>query len=419
MPEDAVMDAVDIAPDAELESTATDTEQPDTEQPDQPSEPADRGAAPVDAKAPVALVENGKPTEAFKQALEKLRSENPEMAAKVRHAVFKSEEMARELPGGLKELRQLRETVETLGGDVGIQEVQSELRGWHEFDEQFSNGDPKAIEFMLSDPQGQQSFLKLMPTALAKFSELHPDGYGQYMASVFVGDMAQNGITLALDRLQDFIADNPKAMDQWNKLAGYVNRLGQLSQKKVEPPKSEAQQQKGASDIEQREAQLTRTEWKNETANEQRQVFQSEWARNAAGRKITEAQSAAIKELFESRLNKAIQAKHASVLERYFNAKDKNGFMRYASSISKTEVPRALKAAFDAVMPGRPGPKPGTANGVKPPVNGALKVTPGFTQIAKQPATQDIDYRHQFNTPANFQAGKAILKDGRKVTWAK
>lgn len=413
MPEDAVMDAVETAP----ESVETTTSEPvETEQPEQTAEIGSEPAAP--APKPLSLIENGKPSEALKQHLEKLKAENPQLSAQIRQALFKADELTRALPGGLKELNGLRETIDTLGGDNGIQEIQGELNGWHQFDEQFTNGDPKAIEFMVSEPQGRDSFVKLMPTAMAKYAELHPEGYGQQMAQVFVGDLAASGIPLALERLQDFIADNPKALEQWQKLAGYVNRLSQLSQKQVELPKSQVQPDKG-SELEQREAQLTRNEWKSETAGEQRQIFQTEWDRNAAGRKIGEAQSQAIKELFESRLNKTLQEKHGPILERYFQARDKNGFMRYASQISKTEVPRALKAAFDAVMPPKPGPKPGTAPAPKP-VNGTSRVpVPGFTQIAKQPATQEIDYKHQFNTPANFQAGKAVLKDGRKVTWAK
>jgi hypothetical protein len=39
--------------------------------------------------------------------------------------------------------------------------------------------------------------------------------------------------------------------------------------------------------------------------------------------------------------------------------------------------------------------------------------------IAKQPGSGEIDYNNQFNIPANFMSGKAILKGGKKVQWTR
>ena len=120
-------------------------------------------------------------------------------------------------------------------------------------------------------------------------------------------------------------------------------------------------------------------------------------------------------------MNRAINGKHKETLDRYFAAKDKPGFLRYASSISKTEVPKALREAFDAVLPSKPGPRPGTApapkNGAPPARN--TPIAQGFTQVAKQPATNEIDYKNRLNTTQLFQSGKAILKNGQRVQWQK
>src|SRR5678816_544871 len=144
------------------------------------------------------------------------------------------------------------------------------------------------------------------------------------------GTVGSYGIPLALERLGDFITDNPKAMEQWSKVANFVKTMGELASKKPEMPKREAAPDNRGSELDQREANLTRNEWKNETAGEQRAVFGGEWNRLANGRKLSDTQTAAVKELFEIRLNKAINGKHAETLQRYFTAKDKNGFLRYA-----------------------------------------------------------------------------------------
>jgi hypothetical protein len=107
-------------------------------------------------------------------------------------------------------------------------------------------------------------------------------------------------------------------------------------------------------------------------------------------------------------------------LDRYFSAKDRDGFMRYASNLNKTELPKALREAFDMIMPSRPGPNPGTATPAK---NGAPAkpgtIAEGFTSVSKQPGAGEIDYNNQFNIPANFMSGKAILKGGKKVQWTR
>jgi len=94
--------------------------------------------------------------------------------------------------------------------------------------------------------------------------------------------------------------------------------------------------------------------------------------------------------------------------------------MKYAAKLDREELPKALRAAFDTIMPGKPGPRPGTAPA---PKNGApargMPIAQGFVQIAKQPATSEIDFRNPFNNAQNFQAGKAVLTNGKRVQWQK
>jgi hypothetical protein len=417
MPEDAVMDAAVEAP-LETSTEVEETGQQDTglETPESQEVPQDGKISAPEPK----LIDGGKLSADAKKHLDELKATNPGLAKSLQKALFKSAEIDRELPGGLKEVRELRQTIETLGGPSGVQEMQAEVNGFREFDQQYTQADPKAIEFMTSDPQGQEAFVKLMPAAFQKFEQLHPDGFSQYMAQVIGGTLGQHGIPLALERLADFIGDNPKAVEQWNKLAGFVKFIGDLSQKQVQAPKfgSGAPDTNGQQQFEQEKQAFEREKWKTATAGEQVQVYQSEWAKLAGTRQVSATQKAAIEELFESRLNRAIKNGHTEKLDRYFAAKDRDGFMRYASNLNKTEVPKALREAFDAVMPSRPGPKAGTApapkNGVAPKPGTASE---GFMMIAKQPGSGEIDYNNQFNIPANFMSGKAILKGGKKVQW--
>ncbi len=422
MAEEAVMDAaVEAAPGIETEQPVDPGSTVD-QGPDTTIDQQGDGTQPAIEAPAKPLIDGGKLSAEAKETLDKLKIENPALARAIQRALFKEAEIAKALPGGLKEVQALRDTVEQLGGEHGIADLQKEIAGFHGFDEQYTAGDPKALEFMTSDDAGKEAFLKLMPHALQKFEALHPEGFSQYMAQVIGGTLGQHGIPLALDRLADFIGDNPKAMEQWNKLAGFVKFVGDLGSKQVQAPKFQsAAPDNDRTKFEQERTQFEREKWKNETATQQRPAFDAEWNRLAAGRKLTTSQTQAIQELFESRFNKSINGQHAQTLQRYFDAKDKNGFLKYAAKLDSEVLPLALRAAFDAVMPGKPGPRPGAA---PPPVNGkqpakGMPIAQGFVQVAAQPKTAEIDYRNPFNNATNFQAGKAILVGGKRVQWAK
>jgi len=380
--------------------------------------PAEETPAPISADVPA--IENGRLSAPAKEYLDKLKTENPALEKQFRNALYAHAQYQKELPGGLKELQAMRSLVEERGGADGLREMAERLGSFEEFDKTYFAGDPKALEHMTATPEGQQALVRLMPAALDKFQQISPDGYTSHMAGLFAATMDSWRVPVALELLNYLVADNPRAVEQLQKIQGFYGQMLELSQKKPEAPKP--QQQNGAdpdrAKFEQERTQFTREQWKAETAREQQATFQSEWDRLAGGRKLTDGQDAAVRELFESKLNKAIQARHAEKLERYFSAKDKNGFMRYAAEISRTEVPAALKAAFEQVMPAKPGPKPPMPPGGKPltpPVNG--KAAQGFTQVSKPPSSDEVDYKHSFNSAANWQAGKAVLKDGRQVQW--
>ncbi len=420
MADEAVMDAA-VETAIETTDTGADTGLDAGAEPLVPGGEPSIDPEPGAANADKPLIDGGKLSAEAKATLDKLKVENPSLARAIQRALFKEAEFGKLAPGGIQEIKALRETVEQLGGETGLQDMQREIAGFRGFDEQYTAGDPKAIDFMTSDAQGQEAFVKLMPMALQKFEQLHPEGFKGYMAQVMEQSMYASGIPLALERLGDFLADNPKAMEQWNKIAGFVKFVGDTSRKQVEAPKfQQAQPDNERAQLAQERASLERDKWKNETASASRPVFDREWARLAAGRKLSAEQTDTIKELFDLRFQKAIQNGHSEKLERYFTGKDKTGFMRYAATLDSTILPNALKEAFDRVLPTKPGPRPPGAPVVK---NGApargTPIAQGFTQIAQRPATAEIDMRHSFNTPSNYQSGKAVLRDGRKVQWSR
>lgn len=409
----AVLDApAEVADDGAADSGAEGGDAPEVaDDPNAP--PVDPNAAP--AKAEPVISEDGKRlSEQARSMLDELRKTNPELAKQFRNALFEADRFKRAVPGGLHEVQELRETVEQLGGDEGIQRVQEELSGWQQFDQQFTAADPRAIDFMVETPEGKQSFLQLAPVAFAKFAELNPEGYSAYVAKSFVSTMDAHRIPLALERLQDFIGDNPKAQQVFKQVADFVNMIGEYAAKPVTAPKAApaADANNGElTKIQQERDGLMRTEWRRETATEQNRVYSSELARELNGRKISDVQREDILHRVQTKLSLRIK-EQAGKLDQYFAVRDKEGFLKFCNAFSRKEIPALLREAVARYVPAKPGPKQ------TPPANGrtapAAKVTAGVATVNKMPTAAEIDWSSSFT---NIKGGKAALKNGQKVTW--
>ena len=219
-------------------------------------------------------IQDGKLSPAIKEHLDKLKAENPEVEKQLRHALFTATEINKALPGGLKELNEMRALVENSGGREGLQNLPQELEGFHHFDELYISGDPKALDFMTQEPEGQQAFLKLMPMALQKFEQLDKGGYTGYMAGVFMSTMDAFRLPLVLERLQDFVGENPKALELLGKISGFYGEMQKLSQSKSEfkPPEARTADPRQA-ELDHREARITRDDGGRESAHSQQSAF--------------------------------------------------------------------------------------------------------------------------------------------------
>lgn len=420
---DLALDApIDDAADTDLSGDNGDTG--DTgDQGDQSGEQSADTAKEGDAAAADANfleVRDGRLSPAAKATIDELRAKNPAMAKAVQRALFAEERLYRELPGGFKELAQIRQTVEQLGGENGIQDLQAETNGWREFDSLYTAGDPKVLEFLTETPEAQAAFLKIAPMAFEKYRQASPEGYSSYVAQVFVGDMVSNGIPLALERIQDHIADNPKAMAALKPLIDYVNRVGDLSKKQPAAPASPAKGDDARSqEFDKRDRELRSKEWGTETAQLHNKLYRDAIAKHLPGRKLSESQSSALLKLYRSNLSSVLEGKKdwRTNIDRFFGAKDKSGYLRYFESNYKEAVPRALRMSLAELGIGqKPGPKAGEKPGDKAKPATPAKAEEGFKLVSAKPNFL-ADVNRNLTTPQMWQSKKAILKNGTKVQW--
>ena len=409
----AAVEETPLATPADPGTDATDTaaETPASDEETKPAEETPGPAKLFDAP--------GKLSADVKQTLAEIKAKNPALANQLQRALFKSAEVDRVLPGGIRQAQELQKQIQEWGGPEKVQQTREELAYFADLDAQFTAADPRFIQAMTATPEGQAAFQKLAPALMSKFEEMNPDGYSATVCKTFIADMVEQRVPLMLERLGDLIGDNPKAAGVLQQLVGYVNRIQGFAAKQVAAPAAAK-----APEVDQREAQLrereqtlTRTEWRRESDADRMKAFDSEWAKLTAGRKLTDVQTAAVKELYVSRLHSAVSKLPGfnDNLQKYFEAGDKAGFLRYLTSIHKTEVPKALKAAMDVILPSRPGPKPGTAvQGALPKDNGTGKPSPGFEFVGKRPDPNEIDPLRSIGL---ILQGKAVLRGGRKVYW--
>ena len=417
MPDEALMDAPldDVAvDDAQIYDSGAD--------PGSSEDPAqtETDTQTQDDSAPVISDANGqlKLSEKTRAELDRIKADNPKLARELRAAVFDRHLLLSKIPGGVKEALATIEAYEAEGGSEAVQQIKEELGQWKDVDAEFQAGDGRfAARLAESNPE---AFTKLAPSVLNKFSEIAPEAFSHHISKIFAQDMANNDVILTMRLFQREIAALPEesrapVQQLWQQLASYVDRINKHAQT---PPKQEAKtaaaNPAGNSELEQREQAITLREFGSERSRVLSSVTDSEFKKNLGGRKASETQISAIRELYETRLDKILRADtaHTSKVDRFLAAKDKAGYAKHMAAIYRAKAPLAMEQAFKAVMPGKPGPvvKPATKSVT---ANVQTDETTGWTRVAAKPASSEI--AHWKMTTKMLKEGKYILRNGKQV----
>lgn len=358
-------------------------------------------------------------SEKARAELDRIKAENPRLAREMRAALFDRQTLLSKVPGGVKEALKTIEAYEAEGGSEAVQQVKQELGAWKSLDEDFQAGKPEFVNDIAAG--NPDAFTKIAPHVMTKFAELAPDHFSYHVSKVFAADMAANNVVLTMERMKDFIVGEDSKVKpgmeglarQWTALAAYVDRVNGMA-KKVPETKQATATTAGTNDIDQREQQLTIREFGSERARVYDSITESEFKRNLGNRKASETQISAIRELYDSRLDKLLRAdkKHTDAVDRLLAAKDKAGYAKHMQAAYKAKAPLAMDQAFKAIMPGKPGPSAKPA--AKVADNGAKPAdTTGWTRVAAKPAKDTI--AHWRMTAKMLKEGKYILRDGKQV----
>lgn len=418
MEDTAVLDA------PELEAEKIETEGGESQQ--ESSEGESKESTQQESHDEPAIVETDGKFKLSEKALARLNSikaENPKEAREFRAALFDSAALRKEFPGGVKEAVELKQWRDEIGGEEAVEGIRSELDEWKGLDSDFKAGDPKFVaDIAAGNPD---AFTKIAPSVMSKYSELDPEGFSHQVSRVFDADMSAYGIPLAMERMKDFLlGDDGKLKPgmegiarQWQALATYIDRVKGLA---TNAPKAKegAKAATQTSEVEQREQALTIREFTTERNSIKNSITEAEFRKNAGSRKLPNDKISTIQELYESALNRAVQAApgHKEKIDRYVAAKDRNGYRKYMDGVIRSKAGAAMAAAFrragvgDKLGPKKVETKPAAKPGV------AATATAGFNRVGTKPNHNEVDWQSTARIAGKKGGdGKYIMRDGSKV----
>jgi len=451
--------SVDTGADTGAESSLDVGQIVETGQPDGGTEPQESqpGTQDVTPGQP-AIIDGKKLSPSAKAALDELQTKDPSLATEIRHALFNYDKFKREVPGGLAEVRQLRNTIQEIeamgGAEGGVQAVVKEIGGWRQFDEQYMSGDPKILDFMLDGgvtddmtPQQQaaakaeaaEAFTRLAPAVFDRYADLDGPGFAHYIGKTVTSHALRNDIPLTMARLGDFLGDvaqDHPARQLFNKVNEFFAGLRNLADNPpaakaktaTEHPQNADEVQNLRGELEKTKLDGRRKEWAPAAGRTANADVQKELARQLGGKKLDAPglfvvngkkmdQQSAFRALFGMEYD-TLTIEHQPKLDAYLKNNDQAGFNKYYNLLIKKYAGLAITKALDAVRPAaaKPGPKPGTqrpGGPIKPPVAGNnLERVGTFNEIKSQ--INWIRTKDTFSQ-AEMDAGKVVLNDGRKV----
>lgn len=379
------------------------------------------------------LLENGRPSKTTSAALATLKTSNPALAKAVPRALAVEARLRAEFPGQnpFDAIRGMQRTLKSIGGEQGLKEIRSSLAEMEEMDLLYAGSDPRMLEKMTESPEGKNAFIRLMPHAFAKLQSLAPNAFSAYFAKTFLNHIVNKRFDVSLSRLAEVTPKelmgsdgktpipNPavKFIEQIDAFMQELMTLEKLPSEApaptVDPREQELSTRQEKLDRQAKEMELQG--WRSAADSTKSRLFDQSWADLTKGRKISAVDKEDIQSRFWTRLPIAMGQVpgFSNNLKEYYEANDKDGYLRYLQSQHAALIPKVLRAEINRRY-GTPAAKVGAAAAA---VVAGNKVTPepGFKRVATMPIFNTVN--QQRTSTEMWRKGQAILKDGTKVQW--
>lgn len=352
--------------------------------------------------------------------VKQLKESNPE-AYKRAKAEFYDLNARRSLHPTVQAAREEHELIASNGGVAGIAKLREDGQFFKSAATQFLKGDPAFIKDLFDeDPIAAAMHV---PTMLDMFRDKDKAGYQATLAKLWDSEFKATGLVeRGLRPLAAAISAGNKEealaiLDSINSWQSSISRIAQTAEDpRVKTLLAERAKQHETREQSERTEFLKsyRTEAVNQVVEDGGKVFDSYFK----GRKLSpEDRTDLLREAF-AMANRIVVAdkEFTEQREAHLTAGDSAAALKLSRARYAREMPEAVKriARRYGMFSGPAKPAAPTKPGEKAP--SGTPDTQGFVKVNQRPSPDEIDFR---KSPQEMrQAGRAILKNGRKIDWA-
>ena len=428
MPEEAVLTATAPSAGADgAESTSSIAESPtaieETQATPEGQETAEQQPAETSTEQPTTeqATEDGR---VIPKWIRNMQKSDPQGYAQAKSDFFALRSFRSVFPS-VKDAQQAKEQLEFVGGPEGLSEIQSEHGEFKTVAQQFFDGDPAFVDDLANeDPV---AFGAHVPHTLDKFMEVDRTGYNREMAKRISGEHESAQLRPRLEAIYQAVKDgnSQEALDGLNAIAGWHDKLEEIGKQEDDPRFTKLREE--LTNQRKEGAERTKTEvltdYRTTSAKQIESRASSLLDSYLPGKKLSaEDRSQLMQNVLYAANNEVLrdatfQKQLDLQRERAVSTRNTSAAVRFA--VARFE--QAMKAAVERQarlmgVSAKPAvaPKPGETNGSRTPVG---KPVDGFAYITSPPSDKEIN-RFETNRDMVLKQ-RAVLKDGRKVTWAK
>lgn len=355
------------------------------------------------------------------------------LANQLQNAVYTSQTMLREFPGGLKEAQSLKTAVEEAGGLEGIakiQETHDQLVEEQEIlDNKARTGDVSVLD-NLAEIAGAEGFVKLVPKALDMMAKMDPDTYSHIMGKVIINALQEGGVVANLNLAFRMLALNnegatKEGIEAIKAVAEWANKINSISVTAPKKPDIDPGLKAGQEALNAREAAVFNKEFGSEFGSWRDGRITEEINLELGKRTLNPEQRKVLGNKIVAEIANILTAdsKYMKDLNKIYATRNKDELLKFTKNRTDKLLRDATKKSYRALFsnPGKKVVKPQVGADGKPivaaPAAAAAQVVKGWTKIEanKAPAPDEVD---NTKTPFDMKFKKqAILKNGQKVYW--
>jgi len=362
--------------------------------------------------------------------IQELQKSNPKLANLLQNAVYTSSTFLKEVPGGLKEIRALKTSIDQLGGLDEIKTLsdthKSMVENQEALDTRAREGDPAVLD-SLEEVAGE-GFFKLVPAAMNKWAQKDRAGYNHEMSKIFVNAMREGGLVSDLNMAFKLLKLNSpeatkEAVECLNRCAEWANGINKIATVPPERPKIDPKIEEQQKNIESERTKLFNDKFSNEFGSWRAKQIKDAVSQVSGGKSLNEYQMKTLNERIVSDIRDILttDTDYMKSLEKIYNSRDMAELQKFTRARTLKLLPEVSKKAYRSLFSGAAPVKKQVA---KPNTQTDGKTTPqvaqqvkGWTKVApdKAPKPSEIDDK---KTPFEMKFRKqAILKNGQKVYW--